>query len=525
MTIKVRELLERPDLSTRLIAGASGIERAVTWAHVCELEDPTAWLCGGELVMTVGLGIPPDPAGQIAYIERLARAGLAGLMICEGMKAPPLSAEMLATADRLGFPVMLTAFEVPFVAVSRAAADANLAEQHARLHQAVGVYDVARLAVRGELEDRELIGRLERIVGAHLVVCDVILGQVILPGTRHEDEAFLRPLQQVLERYSPNQLPAVLQLGEIASGAIALAVPARRQVFLVVLPRRNRGSRDVVTLRHVATVLALALERRQAERERRFYLGSELFAQLAERRLPPDLALELVQREQALPAPPYVLAAIPEGAVEQCLLQDYLSRRDFRHAVYRRDGILYMLLPDNEEVLRILRQATQGAPVGLSQQTRTLARIPEALVEARWALEQARRGEVVRYDERALGVGGWPINIDMAREFVESVLGPLLRYDARQGGQLVPTLAAFLELDGAWSETARFLGIHRQTLVYRLRKVEELTGLRVNRVSDLATLWLALRTAQMLGIVTLREAASQSPHVSPPGGLLVGRKR
>src|ERR671939_1193134 len=117
MSITVRELIGIADLKTRVLAGAGGLDRKVTWAHVCELPDPTEWLGGGELVMTTGLGVPRRSRAQVAYVERIARAGLSGLMIGDQMCAPKLSARMLAAADELSLPVLLTSYEVPFSAV------------------------------------------------------------------------------------------------------------------------------------------------------------------------------------------------------------------------------------------------------------------------------------------------------------------------------------------------------------------------------------------------------------------------
>ena len=72
MAITVRELVGTPDLRTRVLAGASGLDREVSWAHVCELPDPTEYLAHGELLMTVGFTIPKGASAQEAYIERLA---------------------------------------------------------------------------------------------------------------------------------------------------------------------------------------------------------------------------------------------------------------------------------------------------------------------------------------------------------------------------------------------------------------------------------------------------------------------
>ncbi len=502
MGITVRDLLERPDLQTRLIAGEAGIDRSVTWAHVCELEDPTAWLSGGELVMTVGIGIPADPAGQVAYVERLVKAQLSGVMICEGMRAPRLSEEMLEAADRWGFPVMLTAFEVPFVAVSRVVADANREEEHARLWRTLQVYEVARLVVNADLSPVEFIARLERCVGARLLVLDPAMGQAVLPPKAGVPATLAPALSRALERYSSEQVPAIIQLPDAGPSTIALAVPARRRAFLVVSGRSRRAAHDIVVLRHVATVVALALEGRTADLERRRRLGAELFTHLADRRITPDLALDLLLEEQRFPPPPYAVAALAADTVPLCELQDRLDAHEIPQVALRREGDVYLLLPDTDRARKSLCEGIRSASVGFSERISTLSRVPEAMLEARWALHQAREAgrSFVRYGEPGLGAGGVPLSVELARSLAERVLGAVVAYDASRDGRLLRSLRCFLEHNCSWSETARELGIHRQTLVYRLRKVEKLTGLRIDRTSDVVTLWLAVQAAAALGL-------------------------
>ncbi len=160
----MRELASIPDLRTRVFAGASGLDRQVSWAHVCELPDPTEYLAHGELLMTVGFTVPEAPSAQEAYVERLAEAGLSGLLIAEKMYAPELSAEFTSAADRLSLPVLLTAYSVPFTAIARTVAEENRGAEHQRLLQALRVYETARLAV-GSASGSELMAQLGDVAG------------------------------------------------------------------------------------------------------------------------------------------------------------------------------------------------------------------------------------------------------------------------------------------------------------------------------------------------------------------------
>ena len=76
MPLTLRDLLR--DLDVRSVAGEAGLDRPVRWVHISELEDPTPWLSGGELLLTTGLPLG-DARQQRAYLERLAEHGLAGL--------------------------------------------------------------------------------------------------------------------------------------------------------------------------------------------------------------------------------------------------------------------------------------------------------------------------------------------------------------------------------------------------------------------------------------------------------------
>ena len=62
MLQRVRDLIAIPELRSRLLSGAQGLDHKVRWAHVCELPDPTEWLGEGDVLMTTGLGIPRVPA-------------------------------------------------------------------------------------------------------------------------------------------------------------------------------------------------------------------------------------------------------------------------------------------------------------------------------------------------------------------------------------------------------------------------------------------------------------------------------
>ncbi|GEC14075.1 hypothetical protein ANI01nite_32780 [Glutamicibacter nicotianae] len=79
-----------------------------------------------------------------------------------------------------------------------------------------------------------------------------------------------------------------------------------------------------------------------------------------------------------------------------------------------------------------------------------------------------------------------------ASAIVEQVLGGLAGKDPKSSA-LRETLFAYLANDRRWNETASALGIHRQTLFYRLGRIKEITGRDVASTADLSAFWLAFQ--------------------------------
>jgi PucR family transcriptional regulator, purine catabolism regulatory protein len=109
MALTVRDIVSIPGMPLKLLAGGDGEMPPVRWVHSSELEDPTAWLKGGELVLTTGMGIGDTAAKQRAYVRRLAEAGVAGLGFGLGFGHDKTPRAMIAEATKNGFSL----FEVP----------------------------------------------------------------------------------------------------------------------------------------------------------------------------------------------------------------------------------------------------------------------------------------------------------------------------------------------------------------------------------------------------------------------------
>lgn len=70
--------------------------------------------------------------------------------------------------------------------------------------------------------------------------------------------------------------------------------------------------------------------------------------------------------------------------------------------------------------------------------------------------------------------------LDGQAETAREALAPLLDYDIRHGGDLVRTLSVYLEHGCNATRCAESLYLHRSGLLYRLGRIEDLLGVRLD---------------------------------------------
>jgi len=105
---------------------------------------------------------------------------------------------------------------------------------------------------------------------------------------------------------------------------------------------------------------------------------------------------------------------------------------------------------------------------------------------------------------------------DDLEAFADRALAPLIEHDRTHGGELVPTLRAYLEEDRVQRRVAARCFIHVNTVVYRVRRIEELLGVDLADPSVVFDLTLALRIRDLLAepVATPRAPAARTDAVS-----------
>lgn len=291
MSMRINDLLRAPQLCTRLVSGGSGCDNVVAWAHVCELADPAQWLSAQDLLMTTGIGIPLDYQAQFDYVQRLANAGLAGIMIGENPHAPTELSGLFDSSERFGFPVLMTAYGVPFTAVARAVAQQGQHRDFERRQRMARICESARANLLG-LALPQLLERLEHDVDAALWLVD---------------SRSVEPWVKGLLPVPPTANPAVAGLipGLSRGTDIVDKVRVGDDIFWVagitghddcVLVCRTASPCDYLVLQHIVAVLGLEISRLQLAHQRRMKAGREVLEGL----LRQDLTASRFEEELSL---------------------------------------------------------------------------------------------------------------------------------------------------------------------------------------------------------------------------------
>lgn len=446
----IADVLDHPGLDTRLLSGGGGLDRRVLWAHACELADPGRWLGPHELLMTVGLCVPAGSQAQRAFIARLDEAGLAGITIGEDGRAPRITRAMLDESERREFPLMRTGPHTPFVALGRTVAEANADRRTmdvlvlAKLYQAAGAQSA---------EERRSGTALSDIARTPLTVVDDQTGCVVI------GEGVAAP-----------------------AGMRRHALRTLRPTSLILSPDARLDGFTLVHLLQVLAVDASALlnDAVAVVREGGALLSAALSGGIAERRA-------LLQQTGEEPFRLLVTDADEEGRLSMALALEGSPAL----AVQTDDTTLLLVRESVVERVKSLCSVL-GISAGMSASHRELADFAGALDEASAEYRAASaEGPAWReFDGRRVSL--LARSMSEADEIVRTVLGPLATESGRNP-LLRDTLFVFLEQDRRWHEAAEMLGIHRQTLVSRVHRIEALTGRSLRSTADLSECWLARR--------------------------------
>lgn len=451
-------------------------ETPVTAVHVSELTDPTGYLSGGELLLTTGLSLPTSRAGCDAYVARLRQAGVSALGIGLGPvhREPPSS--VVAACRRLGLPLLVVPAPTPFLTISRAYWRAVARSSERMLTNALAVQQAlvdaaaATDPVVGVL--RGLAGALDgwaAVLSPHGVV------EEIHPRGHAADAA---ALQREISRLEVAGIHSAASFGSAEQyvAVFPMTVESQAVGYLAV---GTTAKPDASARRTILTAAALlSLVTSYAERLRAGgRAGKEAVAALLELGHL-DAARDLAEESRGAPVPMRARVLTVRSSAWAAVAASVESLQPGAYGRRADDGTCWFLLSADaveQQVTTVLRRADADA-AGVLMPASRVEETASMVGRSREALAGLAAGQW-------MAAGGAEVAHD----------GGLDRLVAAASPEVVSALAAYLRHRGHWEAAARELGVHRNTLRYRIGRAASLLGGDVDDPDVAARLWLGMR--------------------------------
>jgi purine catabolism regulator len=537
--ITVQDILEISELNLRLLAGHKSTSNPVRWVHITEVPDPTKWLKGGELLLTTGYSFVGDEEQQVAQIKRLIDHNISGLGFGTGFSFDKVPPALVSVAEEYGFPLFEVPYHVPFIAITEAVASKIVNEQYSLLQRSLAVHEKLTKIVLEEKGLEAILSTLSALVGCSAVLFD-FHGVVLCEAAyrRHLGAELIADLWRLISDRRADRQNFALSMDGVGSGVQVYPVVASHRIgaFLAVVKDSGDFSEyDRIILHNVVTVTALELVKKKAVAETEKRLAGDFFDEL----IASDLYEEEIARRLAFfglePQSPHLIVLVDIDVLEgdaaaernEAAAQDikerlhwtvdeFMARRDVLCiSASRSDSVVILVQPGKRDTKEIIRMAAElqaviaemlpeiSVSVGIGRPHRQLIDLRQSYYEASYAIKIRKlKGEprvIASFDD--LGSYGLLLGLQdtlSLEVFYDSVLGKLQEYDEQNSSDLVKSLACFLEANGHWGDAAEKLYVHRHTLRYRMKRVEEITGRDLNQSQDRMEFWLALKAKELI---------------------------
>jgi purine catabolism regulator len=542
-------LVHHSALKLTVRAGEERLDTPVRWVHASELTDPVPYMEGGELLLITALKLDAEDADAMRrYVKRLVGAGVAGLGFAVGVHYEEIPKALVDAAGEEGLPLLEVPRRTPFLAISKAVSAAIAADQYRAV---TAGFAAQRELTKQALSDgpEGLLSALASQVDGWAALYDAS-GAVVATAPEWAGRRAAR-LTGDVERLRERAAPASAVVGgegedgEDRVELHSLGTGRRARAALAVGTAAALGTAERYAVHSAIALLTLTTERSRSLHAAEQRIGAAVLRMLLAGQ--PDHArgvagdlygglldapYRMILAETASASAGRARAGGGVGGVDASGAEAAASVLvdaggdpvgglvEVVESAAARSGEAVLVVPDGERLVVLAADggavvsactryaeavgvarggAEQGGDedelvVGLSAPAGPIA-AGAAYKQAEQALSVARRrGRVlVEHEELAAGSVVPLLADDAVRAFADGLLRALYEHDATGRGDLVASLRAWLSRHGQWDAAAADLGVHRHTLRYRMRRVEEILGRSLDDPDVRMELWLALK--------------------------------
>ncbi len=406
-----------------------------------------------------------------------------------------------------------------------------ITEQNLALSRSVEIHNsLADLVLNGEGLP-SILGFLHKKIGLQLLLFDEI-GELI--AASHDSDFPEEDIERArstaisqLKGSGFSNFPTYEQIHDDRTRLAILPVGTKPRLLgaLAIAARDEISTVDISALEHACTVLSLELVKNQAVFDAEERMHGELIDGLSKGQLDESILqkarlfdfdqngyfmaiivhLDNVDDFQKRTSILRHLASMANRAFQQNHLKGIVAKRQDQIVVilaFQQKVSTTFASQNVKELVSLLQKEialkSWGTTVSIG-----IGRIHSGLMMASKSLQEAAKciqfiksngakNQIISY--RDLGVQRLLLQNSEGdlTDFMEEVLGPLITYDKSKKGELMPTLFAWLEHNQKAKEAAESLHIHTNTLMYRLKRIEEILGVSLSDSSQFLNIHLAI---------------------------------
>ena len=535
MSLTIRDALNFGGLKKcKLVAGSKGLSNIILHANSMEIPDIEPWLTKGELLITTGYALKSSSINLIDLINIVYRTHASGIAI-KTRFIGPFSKAAIELADELGVPLIEMPDNLSFVEVITPLVKSIIDEHHSRLEYSQTIHN--------KFIDLELNG------GGFSAISSVLCTLLKLPNAIVDSNFELETIKAPSGKYTDTlnyfcskllSSPSILNFKnrpiifyndiETSNSYKIRKISNKDKIhgYLILEDDCNiQNEMADIIIDHATTAIALEFSKKTALDEQMKLIGNHFYLDIIAGNIKTEEEAKLRAFNLKWPSPPLRLAIFDVDQFDIIIknkdefyiqeLKDIILNAIRLHlkaltknfTIIPRSDSFTCLIPhtcQKEELSRCIDNIQDTIQsnlhiyltVGISSIFNSYTELHEANKEAREAIKISRLThsnsksifiENNRLEQALLQVS----DNDSIQKYIYNTIFIIENYDKQNGSQLLETLNQLILCMGVKTQAAQNLFLHRNTLMYRIKKIEHLTGYNLSNKNDLLSLAIAMK--------------------------------
>ncbi|HHX86967.1 MAG TPA: hypothetical protein GX693_02170 [Firmicutes bacterium] len=544
-----------------VVGGSDGLNRVIKLVNVIEAPDIMDWVLEGEFLLTTGYSFREFPELMTMLITKMAQANSSGLAIKPKRFIKEIPSDLIASANRYGIPLLEVPYDLSFSEIIAPILGVITSKQNQVLQKLEqGNRKLTEMMLHGSTLN-DLCYETSMLIHNPVGIMDREGKLYVSPLCPNKDQFELffskdsieikneklrfgniKEVKYSMESTSKESTSEKDRPNTLQAVRIPIVADKSDYGHIYSIINNPISEPDILLLERAATIAALDFTKRKAifEIEKNYHnefleillsYDSENEEEIIKRARKFNLDLQkptavIIINDQWETSdldqiPPSLKGINEQTAKEQLLtvIHSFRGLPDYNHLFVGIKGayiiIVAQLSEDNPNgnlkdiVSNLLNFLTaedrfknnHQIKIGVGRPSNSIGNIKQSYREAWEALRVgllSKKSSVIYFED----LGFFKILSEKSgpelNKFVEELLHPVLEYDHQKNGELIKTLQTYFETNRNFKLTSQKMFTHYNTILYRIKKIEQLTGISLDNPEDSLNVEIAINIHKLL---------------------------